>query len=49
MTATPAFIEGWSLDKVLGSGGFGVVELWTHKSGKKIGMFFYSLTKKINQ
>ena len=36
MTATPAFIEGWSLDKVLGSGGFGIVELWIHKSGKKL-------------
>ncbi|XP_033358083.1 inhibitor of nuclear factor kappa-B kinase subunit beta-like [Bombus vosnesenskii] len=36
MTATPAFIEGWSLDKVLGSGGFGIVELWIHKSGEKL-------------
>ncbi|KAF3426930.1 hypothetical protein E2986_09711 [Frieseomelitta varia] len=36
MTAIPVHIEGWSLNKILGSGGFGIVELWTHESGKKI-------------
>ncbi|CAD1474987.1 unnamed protein product, partial [Heterotrigona itama] len=36
MTAIPIHIEGWSVDKILGSGGFGIVELWTHESGKKI-------------
>ncbi|CAL7933791.1 unnamed protein product [Xylocopa violacea] len=36
MTATPNTIQEWSLDKVLGSGGFGIVELWVHKSGTKL-------------
>ncbi|PBC25360.1 Inhibitor of nuclear factor kappa-B kinase subunit beta [Apis cerana cerana] len=36
MTAIPIFIQEWTLDKVLGSGGFGIVQLWTHKNGKKI-------------
>ncbi|XP_076766802.1 inhibitor of nuclear factor kappa B kinase subunit beta isoform X2 [Xylocopa sonorina] len=36
MTAKPDLIQEWSLDKVLGSGGFGVVELWVHKSGEKL-------------
>ncbi|XP_025072887.1 uncharacterized protein LOC105422150 [Pogonomyrmex barbatus] len=31
-------IDGWKLSRVLGTGGFGIVELWTHvQSGKKIG------------
>ena len=38
MTAIPVHIEGWNLNQILGSGGFGIVELWTHESGKKIGM-----------
>ncbi|KAK9303085.1 hypothetical protein QLX08_005136 [Tetragonisca angustula] len=36
MTAIPVHIEGWNLNQILGSGGFGIVELWTHESGKKI-------------
>ncbi|XP_017758949.1 PREDICTED: inhibitor of nuclear factor kappa-B kinase subunit beta-like [Eufriesea mexicana] len=36
MTATPVLIQGWNLDRVLGSGGFGIVELWTHTSGEKL-------------
>lgn len=39
MTTTPAFIDEWSLMKDLGSGGFGIVQLWVHKSGNKLGMF----------
>jgi len=30
--------DGWELNRVLGNGGFGIVELWVHiQSGKKIG------------
>ncbi|CAK9818612.1 Inhibitor of nuclear factor kappa-B kinase subunit beta [Anthophora plagiata] len=36
MTAAPVLIQGWSLDRVLGCGGFGVVELWVHTSGEKL-------------
>ena len=36
MIATPVSIDGWSLNKVLGSGGFGIVELWVHTSGTRL-------------
>ncbi|KOC62820.1 Inhibitor of nuclear factor kappa-B kinase subunit beta [Habropoda laboriosa] len=36
MNATPVLIEGWNLERVLGCGGFGIVELWVHTSGKKL-------------
>ncbi|XP_017892541.1 inhibitor of nuclear factor kappa-B kinase subunit beta-like [Ceratina calcarata] len=32
MTATPKRIQGWVLEKVLGTGGFGSVELWAETS-----------------
>lgn len=41
MTAIPVFIQEWTFDKVLGSGGFGIVQLWTHKNGKKIGTLIF--------
>ncbi|XP_043260785.1 inhibitor of nuclear factor kappa-B kinase subunit alpha-like isoform X2 [Colletes gigas] len=36
MTATPGFDEGWRFNKILGTGGFGVVELWNHRSDAKL-------------
>lgn len=41
MTAKNSF-DGWSLDRVLGTGGFGIVELWVHVSGTKLGMSLYT-------
>ncbi|XP_076651557.1 inhibitor of nuclear factor kappa B kinase subunit beta isoform X2 [Halictus rubicundus] len=35
MTSTPV-VNDWTFNKTLGSGGFGVVELWTHKTGDKL-------------
>ena len=35
MTAKNSF-DGWSLDRILGTGGFGVVELWVHVNGTKL-------------
>lgn len=33
--------DTWKLNRVLGTGGFGTVELWIHvQSGKKIGNIF---------
>lgn len=32
--------DGWELSQILGSGGFGTVQLWVHaKSGKKVGKY----------
>ncbi|XP_076235630.1 inhibitor of nuclear factor kappa B kinase subunit beta [Calliopsis andreniformis] len=36
MDSTLVTLDGWSFNKVLGSGGFGTVELWIHTSGKKL-------------
>ncbi|XP_053973382.1 inhibitor of nuclear factor kappa-B kinase subunit alpha-like [Hylaeus volcanicus] len=36
MTATPVLVDGWRLNKILGTGGFGIVELWVHTSDKKL-------------
>ncbi|KZC08202.1 Inhibitor of nuclear factor kappa-B kinase subunit beta [Dufourea novaeangliae] len=36
MNNTSDVINGWTFSKVLGSGGFGIVELWTHTSGNKL-------------
>nr|XP_003702368.1 PREDICTED: inhibitor of nuclear factor kappa-B kinase subunit alpha-like isoform X1 [Megachile rotundata] len=35
MTAKTS-IDGWSLHRILGSGGFGIVELWAHANGTKL-------------
>ncbi|XP_076383339.1 inhibitor of nuclear factor kappa B kinase subunit beta isoform X2 [Megalopta genalis] len=35
MTTTPV-VNNWTLNKTLGSGGFGIVELWSHENGNKL-------------
>ncbi|XP_076636691.1 inhibitor of nuclear factor kappa-B kinase subunit alpha-like [Colletes latitarsis] len=36
MASTPLLVEGWRFNKILGTGGFGIVELWTHTSDTKL-------------
>ncbi|XP_076296030.1 inhibitor of nuclear factor kappa B kinase subunit beta [Lasioglossum baleicum] len=33
---TYIFVNDWTFSKTLGSGGFGIVQLWTHKTGDKL-------------
>lgn len=38
MTSTIVSSDNWKLSCILGTGGFGIVELWAHvQSGKKLG------------
>lgn len=48
MTSNIVSSDNWKLKCILGTGGFGIVELWTHiQNGEKLGKYNYKYTFQI--
>lgn len=42
MTSNIVSSDNWKLKCILGTGGFGIVELWAHQNGEKLGKLQYN-------